>query len=71
MMNAQPQPLERAAQVLTLETLAEVNRNRSFNRFGMSILDRWAMNQPDQLKALETQGEIMLLIRLYEQQQKE
>ena len=71
MMSAQPKPLDRAAQVLTLETLNEVNRNLSFNRFGMNILDRWAMNQPDELKALEAQSQTLLLIRLYGQQLKE
>jgi hypothetical protein len=71
MMSAQPQPLERAAQVLTLETLNEVNRNLSFNRFGLNILDRWAVNQPDELKALESQDPTLLLIRLYGQQLKE
>ena len=70
-MSAQPKPLERAAQVLTLETLNVVNSNLSFNRFGMAILDRWALNQPDELKRLETQGQPLLIIRLYEQQLKE
>ena len=70
-MSAQPKPLERAARVLTLETLQEVNRNLSFNRFGMSILDRWATNQPDELKRLETQSQPLLIFRLYEQQTKE
>ena len=71
MMSAQPQPLERAAKVLTLNTLHEVNRNRSFNRFGMAILDRWALNQPEELKALENKSQTLLLIRLYDQQLKE
>ena len=70
-MSAQPKPLERAAQVLTLETLYEVNRNQSFNRYAMNILDRWALNQPDELKRLETQSQPLLIFRLYEQQTKE
>ena len=70
-MSAPPKPLQRAAQVLTQETLAQVNQNLSFNRFGLNILDRWAMNQPEELKALEAQSPTLLLIRLYEQQLKE
>ena len=71
MMSAQPKLLERAAKVLSLETLAEVNRLRSINRHGLSILDRWALNQPDELKSLESQGQTLLLVRLYDQQLKE
>jgi hypothetical protein len=36
--------------VLTLETLAEVNHNRSFSH-------RWSMDQPDELKVLGTQAQ--------------
>ena len=71
MMSAQPQPLERAAKVLTLDTLQEANRNLSFNRYGMAILDRWAMNQPEELKILENKNLIQLLTRLHKQQLKE
>jgi len=61
------QPLEVAARVLKSETLMEV-RKAPYNLQGWKILDRWAMNSPEQLKALETAGEVVLLSRLLEQQ---
>lgn len=61
------QPLEVAARVLKLETLMEV-RKAPYNLQGWKILDRWAMNSPERLKALETTGEMVLLSRLLEQQ---
>ena len=61
------QPLEVAGRVLKPETLMEV-RKAPYNLQGWKILDRWAMNSPAQLKALETEGEVVLLSRLLEQQ---
>lgn len=61
------QPLEVAARVLKLETLMEV-RKAPYNLQGWKILDRWAMNSPERLKALETAGEMVLLSRLLGQQ---
>ncbi len=73
MMTEQPPLLSIAQKVLTLETILEVNRSPSINRFGMKILDRWALNSPEKLKALETQpnGLTLLLMRLIGQQTKE
>lgn len=61
------QPLVVAARVLRPETLAEV-RKAPYNLQGWKILDRWAMNSPARLKALEADGEMVLLSRLLEQQ---
>lgn len=61
------QPLVVAARVLKPETLAEV-RKAPYNLQGWKILDRWAMNSPERLKALEADGEMVLLSRLLEQQ---
>lgn len=38
---------------------------------GYSILDRWALNSPDELKKLEAQGKIAFDLKLYGQQQTE
>lgn len=56
-----------AARVLKPETLAEV-RKAPYNLQGWKILDRWAMNSPERLKALEADGAMVLLSRLLEQQ---
>lgn len=65
---SQPSPLSRAAQVLKMETILRVNKALNINRHGMAILDRWALNQPDELKAMETRNDLWLLMRLLEQQ---
>ena len=38
---------------------------------GYSILDRWALNSPEELKKLEAMGDIPFMVKLYGQQQKE
>ncbi|CAJ6510680.1 Uncharacterised protein [Burkholderia pseudomallei] len=71
-MRTEPtQPLSIAAAVLTPATLASVCRSPSFHRRGWQILDRWAFESPTQLRALEAEGEAILLGRLLEQQQLE
>lgn len=68
-MHAEPtRPLSIAAAVLTPATLASVRRSPSFHRRGWQILDRWAFESPAQLRALEAEGEVILLGRLLEQQ---
>lgn len=64
------QPLAVAARILKPETLANV-RKAPYNLQGWKILDRWAMNSPVRLKALEAAGEMVLLSRLLEQQNTE
>ncbi|EKS9844620.1 hypothetical protein QDD82_005475 [Burkholderia cepacia] len=71
-MHAEPaRPLSIAADTLTPATLASVCRSPSFHRRGWQILDRWAFESPAQLRALEAEGEVILLGRVLEQQQLE
>lgn len=62
--------LQYAKTILTPETLALVNKP-PYNHYGWKILERWAYNTPAQLKSLEAQGELVLLSRLLEQQERE
>lgn len=71
MFSTSTQPLEIAARVLKPETIETVRRSPSFHLRGWTILDRWALNSPEKLLALEAEGEIVLLGRLLDQQQKE
>ena len=63
-------PLTIASKVLNVATLRAVAR-QPFNRFGWSILDRWAFNTPAKLRALEAQGLDALRARVLEQQVRE
>ena len=56
-----------AARVLKPETLAYV-RKAPYDLQGWKILDRWAMNSPERLKALEAEGLIVFMNRLLDQQ---
>ena len=70
MLDRQTSPLEIASTVLKPETIREV-RNGGYSNSGYLILDRWALNSPDELKRLEAQGEIAFDLKLYGQQQME
>jgi hypothetical protein len=61
-------PLRIASGVLAAKTIESVRRSTSYQACGWEILDRWAFNCPEQLRALEAQGELLLLGRLLEQQ---
>ena len=61
-------PLRIASGVLAATTIESVRRSTSYHACGWQILDRWAFNSPEQLRALEEQGELLLLGRLLEQQ---
>ena len=61
-------PLRIASGVLAATTIESVRRSTSYHARGWQILDRWAFNSPEQLRALEAQGELLLLGRLLEQQ---
>lgn len=63
-------PLALASKVLKIQTLRAVAR-QPFNRFGWSILDRWAFDTPAALQALEAQGLAALRARVLEQQEQE
>lgn len=69
MLDRPTNPLEIAARVLRPETIFAI-RNASFTNSAYLILDRWALNNPDGLKALEEQGELALLVRLDQQPSK-
>lgn len=70
MLDRQTNPLEIASTVLKPETIREV-RSGGYTNSGYLILDRWALNSPDELKRLEQQGEIAFMMKLYGQQQTE
>ncbi len=70
MLDKQTNPLELAQKVLKPETIMEV-RNGKYTNSAYLILDRWALNSPDELKKLEQQGEIAFMMKLYGQQQTE
>lgn len=70
-MQTQPtQPLQFARRILQPDTIRSASVN-PYNHYGWAILDRWAYNSPEQLKQLEKQGQVILLGRLLEQQEKE
>lgn len=60
----------KVSQVLAPSTILRVNKCPTVNHWGMAILDRWATNQPDELRELE-QNTAYLMIRLLEQQEME
>jgi hypothetical protein len=70
MLENNPPPLAIASRVLSPETLAALRRP-PYHLAAWRIADRWALEQPEDLRALEVQGEIFVLIRLLEQQQLE
>ena len=67
MLDRQTNPLEIARTILKSETIREV-RNGGFTNSAYLILDRWALNSPDELKHLEQQGDLAFLLRLDQQQ---
>jgi hypothetical protein len=76
MLIGQQQPLAIAAKVLNPETMKDIRRWESRSTSyqaglcyqGMNILDRWALNSPEKLKALESHGDIILFNRVIDQQ---
>lgn len=70
MLTGKTSPLQHAKQVL-LPTTIEATRRQPYNHYGWSILDRWAYNSPEKLMLLERQGEVILLGKLLEQQERE
>lgn len=70
MLDRQTAPLEIARTVLRPETIHEV-RNAGFPNSAYLILDRWALNQPDDLRRLEEMNTLGLLVTLSQQQTRE
>jgi hypothetical protein len=67
MQTSPTSPLSIAATVLSTETLRATSK-APFTAQGWKILDRWAYNSPEKLRALEAKGLIALLTRLRDQQ---
>ena len=53
------------------ETIIFIRQTEEISVHGCYVLDRWATYQPTELKQLEEQGDLILLNRLYKQQQAE
>lgn len=70
MLEGNTKPLEIAARVLSPQSLNLVAR-APFSRRGWAIADRWAMNSPQELRALEGKGAELLTARLLVQQERE
>lgn len=70
MLDRQTYPLEIARKVLKPETINDV-RSGGYTSLGYSILDRWALNSPEELKKLEAMGNFDFDLKLYGQQQTE
>ena len=70
MLERQNYPLEIARKVLKPETINEV-RSGGYTSLGYSILDRWALDSPDELRKLEAKGELAFDLKVYGQQQTE
>jgi hypothetical protein len=70
MLEGNPQPLTIASRVLAPATISAIRRH-PYHLVAWHIADRWAFDQPERLRALEAEGEIIVLIRLLEQQQLE
>ena len=70
MFSGSHSPLDLAKRVLSSETLENVSR-APFSMQGWKVLDRWALNSPEQLEALERQGLVLLMDRVLQQQRLE
>lgn len=71
MLDRQTNPLEIARTVLKPETIQDVKYGGGYTNTAYLILDRWALNQPEDLKRLEAQGGIAFDLKLYSQQRME
>ncbi len=70
MLDRQTAPLEIARTVLRPETIREV-RSAGLTNTAYLILDRWALNQPDDLRRLEAMNTLGLIVTLSQQQTRE
>jgi len=68
MIEGQTKPLEIARRLLEKGTLDEILGNPGYTLRAHLILDRWALNSPDQLKALEQRGISALMLKIADQQ---
>ena len=70
MLDSKGKLLDIARTVLKPETIMDV-RSGGYTSRGYSILDRWALNSPDELRKLEAQGKLWFDLKLYGQQELE
>jgi hypothetical protein len=56
MLDLKTEPLEIAARILSAETIMEVRLSEGYTLHGYSILDRWALNSPEELKGIGSDG---------------
>mgnify|MGYP001663518881 CR=1 FL=1 len=70
MLDKPTNPLDIARTVLKPETISEI-KMWGFTNSAYLILDRWALNCPDELKELEAEGELALIVRLDQQRNRE
>lgn len=68
MKTNQPELLEEAMKVIPLPKLKQLMTGGKINPFGQSILDRWAMNEPEKLQQMVESKMLTLYGRLIEQQ---
>ena len=70
MLDRPTNPLDIARTVLRPQTIREV-QSAAFTNSAYLILDRWALNQPDDLRRLEARGEISFMVTLDQQATRE
>ena len=70
MLDRPTNPLDIARTVLRPQTIREV-QSAAFTNSADLILDRWALNQPDDLRRLEARGEISFMVTLDQQATRE
>lgn len=66
MLDRQTAPLEIARTVLKPETIRRVQADE-YGKAAYLILDRWALNQPDDLRRLEALGQMDFMIQVSRQ----
>ena len=70
MLDRPTNPLDIARTVLRPQTIREV-QSAAFTNSAYLILDRWALNQPDDLRRLEAMNTLGLIVTLSQQQTRE
>jgi hypothetical protein len=71
MIDKQTQPLELAARLLLPATMEAIRHAPYLTLRGWKILDRMAVNTSEDLRALERRGVQVLLLEVYERQERE
>ncbi len=66
MLDSQSAPLEIARKILKPETVRNM-QIEGYSKAAYLILDRWALNQPDDLRQLEAMGPMELMLHVSRQ----